>query len=66
MEAPQGEWEEVMGRQNGFYWVRLDDGWTVANWDGARWWMIGSEMSCKSTDFDEIDERRIERAEEVK
>jgi hypothetical protein len=45
-------------RAKGFYWVKDDEDWYIAEWDRA-WWVNG--MSFKDEDFKEIDENRIMR-----
>lgn len=55
-----------MQRANGFYWVRYDDEWEIAKWekswrDEYQWALAGSELYRDDEDFQEIDERRIER-----
>ena len=53
-----------MGRQEGFYWVRLSDWeWEVAQWLDGSWWTAGSDSHYQDSDFAEIDERRIERTQ---
>lgn len=54
-------------RENGFYWVRQSElGWIVAqyamNAGGSQYWFIGGiDQALVDTDFEEIDERKIER-----
>ena len=50
-------------REPGFYWVRsgIDNGMVVAWWLGGMWWLPGRERYETSTEFAEIDERRITR-----
>lgn len=47
-------------RNNGFYWVKLDE-WFVAEWTGGHWWFDGLNHGKLDSFWDEIDERRIER-----
>lgn len=56
----------------GFYWIKHEDSWLVAEWDvpshngvplyegAGTWWLAGSESSYGDDSFVEIDERRIE------
>jgi hypothetical protein len=54
-------------REYGFYWVKIENDWIVAEWDnvyagleGAEsWYMTGSEIERDDNHFDEIDEGRI-------
>lgn len=55
-----------MGRQNGFYWVLVMGKWEVAQWLSGSWWACGVASTMDDRTFEQIDERRIERAEEVK
>jgi hypothetical protein len=29
-------------REDGFYWVRIFDEWTVAEWCDSSWWVVGN------------------------
>lgn len=57
-------------RELGFYWVkskRLD--WEIAKWEKSwrgyeQWAVCGGELYLDDEDFDEIDERKIERTEQ--
>ena len=46
-----------MKRESGFYWVRNDDKWSVAEWCEDVWFGIGSEETLRDTLFDEIGHR---------
>jgi hypothetical protein len=50
-------------RAAGFYWVRSGDKWSVAEYlvTPEEWAFPGSELERLDDEFDEIDERRIER-----
>lgn len=54
-------------RLEGYYWVRLLDYWTVGFYEFRNpaalypWQIIGDDRIFKDSDFQEIDERRIER-----
>lgn len=54
-------------REDGYYWVRYYGEWCVAKWENdgfdSYFLLHGSGCTKKSADFDEIDERRIERGE---
>lgn len=49
-------------RQPGYYWLRVKDLWFVAEWDKFGW-NTTQGISFEDSDFDEIDERRIERSD---
>ena len=50
-------------RKEGYYWVklRITGVWLVAQFVLNKWYLPGNEFSYKDSDFDEIDERRIEK-----
>lgn len=49
-------------RQPGYYWLRSKNKWSVGEWrKDETWWIISSDGWFEDSDFDEIDERRIER-----
>jgi hypothetical protein len=57
----------IMEREDGFYWVLDGGNWTIACWEN-RWspkgWtgiLNNTEYNRDDSDFDEIDERRIQR-----
>lgn len=52
-------------REKGHYWVKMEQGadWVVAKWN-ARWWVPGNGLGFQDRDLIEIDENRIERAQE--
>lgn len=55
-----------MNRDDGFYWVLLNDKWQVAEFKngksfGSYWKTIGSDEAWDDSDFTEIDERRVYR-----
>lgn len=55
---------EAQMRQPGFYWVRVRKGkWVIAEWDSIvrEWSCIGLAVLFRDDDFQEIDERRVER-----
>lgn len=54
-------------RQEGFYWVKIsqDTPWTIGEYYSNTWYVIGLNLTMQDTDFAEIDERRIERAEGI-
>lgn len=52
-------------RESGFYWVMSGHDWTIAQWNEKSGWIsvLGeTEFNRTDVDFDEIDERRIERS----
>lgn len=50
-------------RQPGFYWLRSKERWSVGRYHGEDGWtIIGHDgYGFEDSDFEEIDERRIER-----
>lgn len=63
----RGEWiaakepVEKKERELGFYWVRVDDEWSVSEFDGEYWDLIGDDCAYTDIAFDEIDERRLRK-----
>lgn len=53
---------EVVDRKEGFYWVRFNGYFIVAEWQSGQWWTIESEDAFMDEHFEEIDERRICRS----
>lgn len=59
-----------MKREDGYYWVKHLNGWVVAyyilSFDGyGRWFLMGDEWSLGDNDFEEIDEKKIERNDKM-
>ena len=59
-----------MTRELGFYWVKFNGEWVVAEWfrleqqpSRAVWIVTGDEIDYSDTCFEIIDERRIVRTE---
>jgi len=52
--------ENEMGREEGFYWVRMGKEWYVCEWVNGAWWGIGADFPMDQY-ISEIDERLIER-----
>ena len=52
-------------RESGYYWVKSNDKWIIAEWLPLCqvWASIEYADKYKDSDFDEIDERRIVRQE---
>lgn len=52
-----------MNRESGYYWVLNGNVWSIAEWypEFNNWSKIGNECDFEDSDFDEIDERKIER-----
>lgn len=50
----------VHGREPGYYWVRDDGEWLIAEWRKGQW-SSRNWYSCDDSWLDEIDERRIVR-----
>ena len=53
-----------INRKPGYYWVFLDDwlapdGWVVAEWSGASWFLPGNELDFYDNDFKTIEETPI-------
>lgn len=46
-------------RNNGFYWVRIEDVWGIASYDDGYWFITGSEEIFKEEEFAEIGEEII-------
>ena len=54
---------EVVDRKEGYYWVRLKEGyWIIAEWESEQWWTIVSDDVFLDKHFEEIDERQICRS----
>ena len=51
-------------REEGYYWVKDDGKWVVAQWTGFSWYLFTSDDCYKDIAFEETDERRIERPDE--
>ncbi len=55
-----------MERKPGFYWVKFEGMWTIAEWNrfgndtGGYWERIRSDSPCDDSEFDEIG-REIDR-----
>lgn len=50
-----------MERVEGFYWVKYEGEWIIAEYDMNEWYKTGVENFYEDSHLDEIDERRIER-----
>lgn len=53
-----------MKRESGYYWVKDRDGdWIIAYFYGStkEWQIIGIDSEFKDSEFDEINETKIER-----
>jgi hypothetical protein len=48
----------VQGRENGYYWVRLNDvddaGWEIAEWDGRVWARIADDAPVDETEVAKV------------
>lgn len=53
-------------RKNGYYWVKSRGAWWMAMYLGVNkvWLLFGNNNYAKDSDFEEIDERKIERDDE--
>jgi hypothetical protein len=54
-----------MNRQPGYYWVKYEGEWVIAQWWYDKFfkkhsWQLG-DIEMDHSDFEEIDEKRIER-----
>jgi hypothetical protein len=54
---------EAHMRKDGFYWVegKHGVGWKIAEWSFDNWYLSGIETPFEDTDFQNIDEKRLER-----
>lgn len=52
-------------RKRGYYWVRYKEFWYIAYYNGD-WRIAEFDLYFDDAAFDEIDEKRIERADPVK
>lgn len=50
-----------MKRSTGFYWVKTQDGWTIGEYFDDGWNLFEDSLVYIDENFDEIDERKIER-----
>lgn len=50
-------------REEGYYWVVVNDGWKIMEWASGGWWEFGTYEELDDGTFDYIDERRIVRGE---
>ena len=48
-------------RENGYYWTRIDDEWSIEYWNDGEWCFDGYHTSDSDDVFDEVDEKRITR-----
>lgn len=53
-----------MKRENGFYWIKWDGRWLIAEYVQGEWYVTQRLSYLDDTDLEEIDERRIERIED--
>lgn len=66
-------------RNNGYYWIKPNaeiihevepqinpDGWVIAYWDGLGWNVSGYWDYLQIADFEQVDERIIERINDTK
>lgn len=56
-----GKYEEIKEeikepREVGFYWVKFEGKWTIAEWLGERWYFLGDIGAMKDSFFDKIHE----------
>jgi len=55
-------------RAKGYYWVYWVDKWYIGEYtdhfDTLEWYLTGMEMPFDDSDFEEIDETKIERNDE--
>jgi len=53
-----------MERKKGYYWVK-DIDWFIAEWDGYEWGLAWNEYGVNDSKWEQIDENRITRNEEM-
>lgn len=54
---------EMPEREEGYYWVKYKGEWKVAKWSPSNRFVAVNGLSFSDSEFDEIDENRIERAQ---
>lgn len=52
-----------MTREPGFYWVRLNDIWIVAEFTGEKWLICGTNYFISESDFQQINEVKITKTQ---
>ena len=55
-----------MGREDGFYWVKRKDRWTVGKYWLGQWSIVGRAGTYETYEFQEVSPTRLVRPEEVK
>jgi len=55
---------EVPEREKGHYWVKYGGKWQIALWSPNKWHFACKGIGFDDGDLEEIDENRIERAQE--
>lgn len=50
-----------MKRKNGYYWVKKEDNWIIAYYDGTGWMRIGTDREYTDFDWQEINNIEITR-----
>lgn len=50
-----------MKRKNGYYWVKREDNWIIAYYDGTGWMRIGTDGEYTDFDWQEINNIEITR-----
>ena len=48
-----------MKRENGFYWVKSCNEWTIGKFDDGGWYLPGCDSSLYDNELDFIDENKI-------
>lgn len=48
-------------RSEGFYWVKYQGAWTIAEWTGGKWLFLGDIGMMNDDFFDDIHEEKIEQ-----
>lgn len=48
------EKKEEVKRENGFYWIKHDGAWKVAEWDDNGWYLPGLTNTFKDDDFGHV------------
>jgi hypothetical protein len=49
-------------RAEGYYWVKSNGEWVIADWDGLSFWLFEWQHEFDESDFDEVNEKQIVRA----
>lgn len=50
-----------MEREDGYYWIKTEGDWAVAQWSWDVWYLPGLDYHIRPETIEEIDERRVVR-----